>query len=157
MRTPRSKESVMILFLFASLLLVILTINHLVDGDPERGMNYLPEIFINFPFKSDSVQQKTFYYQPFRLTNNSWTLIDIRRTSRSDTLYPIGVNVATELNISDQNDIKASDANRTVQSNILIYNRVPKCGSTSLKKILKYLANKNSFQFESVSSQNVWR
>jgi len=145
----------MILFLFASPLLVILTINLLVDGDSERGMNYLPEIFMNFSFKSDSVQQKTFYYQPLPLTNNSWTLIDIRRTSRSDTLYPIWVNEATELNISNQENIKASNANRTVQSNILIYNRVPKCGSTSLKKILNYLAKKNSFKFE--SSQIFWR
>ena len=155
MRNPRSNESVMIFFIFVSPLLVFLTRNLLIDGDLERGMNYLPEILFNFSFKSDSVQQKTFYYPPLPLTNNSWTLIDIRRTSRSDTLYPIWINEATELNISNQNNIKASNANRTVQSNILIYNRVPKCGSTSLKKILNYLAKKNSFKFE--SSKNFWR
>ena len=131
--------------------------NLLFDGDSVKGINYAHETLINFVIKSDSAQSRAraSYYSPLPLTNNSWTLIDIRRGSRGEAPYPIGLNVANELNISEQNNIIATNANRTVQSSILIYNRVPKCGSTSLKTILKYLAKKNCFQFE--SSKIFWR
>ena len=155
MRNLSCKVLVMIFFFLASSLLVILTINVFIDGDSEGELNYAKETFNNFFIKSDSAHHRTSYYSPLPLTKNSWTLIDIRRGSRSEAPYPIGLNVANELNISEQNNIKASNANRTVQSTILIYNRVPKCGSTSLKKILKYLAQKNSFKFE--SSKIYWR
>ena len=155
MRNSSCKVFVMILFFLAFPFLVILTIKLLIDADPETGMNYAQETMNNFSIKGDLPHHRASYYSPLPLTKNSWTLIDIRRGSRSEAPYPIGVNVATELNISEENNIKASNTNRTVQSNILIYNRVPKCGSTSLREILKYLAHKNSFKFE--SSKNFWR
>ena len=42
-------------------------------------------------------------------------------------------------------DITVSGENRTKESNILIYNRVPKCGSTTMTAILKKLSFKNKF------------
>ena len=157
MRNSSCKLSLLIMSFLA--ILVILTINFLLDGDTVKVMNYSHEKLNNFfnKIKSDSAQHRvsTIYYSPLPLTKNSWTLFDIRRRSRRKTPYKIGVRSSTELDISDQNNSIASDANRTVQSSILLYNRVPKCGSTSLKKILKHLGRKNAFKYE--SSKIFWR
>ena len=157
MRNSSCKLSLLIMSFLA--ILVILTINFLLDGDTVKVMNYSHEKLNNFfnKIKSDSAQHRvsTIYYSPLPLTKNSWTLFDIRRRSRRKTPYKIGVRSSTELDISDQNNSIASDANRTIQSSILLYNRVPKCGSTSLKKILKHLGRKNAFKYE--SSKIFWR
>ena len=157
-RNSSCKLSALLIMSFLAIL-VILTINFLMDGDTVKVMNYSHEKLNNFfiKIKSDSARHRvsTIYYLPLPLTKNSWTLIDIRRRSRRKTPYKIGVSVNTELDISDQNNIKASDANRTVQSSILVYNRVPKCGSTSIKRILKHLGRKNAFKYE--SSKIFWR
>ena len=149
----------MIIFFLSLPLLVILTINFLVDSDSVTGMNYgyakLNDLFINSKIDSTQKRVRNLYYSPLPLTNNSWTLIDIRRGSRRKTPYKIGVSSKTELDIGDHTYLIASNANRTVQSNIVIYNRVPKCGSTSVKRILIHLAKKNSFKFE--ISQIFWR
>ena len=137
----------MIIFFLSFPLLVILSINFLVDGDSVTGMNYgyakLNDLFINSKIDSTQKRIRNLYYSPLPLTNNSWTLIDIRRGSRRKTPYKIGVSSKTELDIGDHTNLIASNANRTVQSNIVIYNRVPKCGSTSVKRILTHLAKKN--------------
>ena len=159
MRNSSCKLSVMIISFLVSPLLVILSINFLVEGDTLREMGYAHEKLNNLfiKSKSDSAQHRvsTLYYAPLPLTNNSWTYIDIRRGSRSKAPHKIGVSSKTELFISDQKNIIASSANRSVQSNVLIYNRVPKCGSTSVIRLLEHLAKKNSFKYE--SSKIFWR
>ena len=149
-----SYKIILLISYLSSLSIVLLTIFLLVDsdGDTVREMNYAN----NPPIKSDSVQNrvKATHYSPLPLTNNSWTLFDIRMGARREGPQHIGVSPDTELTISD-NNIRASSANRTVQSSILIYNRVPKCASTFMQGILRHLAKKNSFQFE--SSSIYWR
>ena len=154
MRVSSYKVIVLISY-FSSLSLVLMTIYLLIDGDGDT-VNYANKRFVSPPIKSDSVQNrvKATHYSPLPLTNNSWTLFDIRMGARREGLQHIGVSADTELTISDRN-IRASSANRTVQSNVLIYNRVPKCASTFMQGILRHLAKKNAFQFE--SSSIYWR
>ena len=157
MRVSSYKVTLLTSYL-SSLSLVLMTIYLLVDGDGDTvgNMNYANKTLINSSKKSDSVQDsvKPTHYSPLPLTNNSWTLFDIRMGARREGPQHIGVSAATELTISDQN-IRASSANRTVLSSVLIYNRVPKCASTFMQGILRHLAKKNAFQFE--SSSIYWR
>lgn len=155
MRVSSYKLAVLLSYL-ASLSLVILTCHLLVDGDKVTDLNLANETFTESFRKSNSEQDrvKPNQYSPLPLTNNSWTLYDIRMGARREAPQNIGVSADTELDISDQN-ITASSANRTVESSVLIYNRVPKCASTSMQGILRHLAKKNSFQFE--SSSIYWR
>ena len=157
MRVSSYKVTLFLTYL-SSLSLVLMTIFLLVDSDSDivGEMNYANKSLFDSSIKSDSVQNrvKATHYSPLPLTNNSWTLFDIRMGARREGLQHIGVSADTELTISDQN-IRASSANRTVQSNVLIYNRVPKCASTSMQGILRHLAKKNAFQFE--SSSIYWR
>ena len=41
----------------------------------------------------------------------------------------------------------ATTANRTRESFVLVYNRVPKCSSTSMYKLIKSLSVRNNFTF----------
>ena len=150
MRVSSYRLAVLLCYL-TSMSLIILTCHHLVDGDKVNLANET-ESFI----KSDSEldRARANQYSPLQLTNNSRTLYDIRRGARGEAPQNIGVSAETELDISDQN-IPVSSANRTVESNVLIYNRVPKCASTSMQGILRHLAKKNSFKFE--SSSIYWR
>ena len=152
MRVSSYRLAVLLSYL-ASFSLFILTCQLLVDGDK---VNLANETFTESFIKSDSVldRARANQYSPLPLTNNSWTLYDIRRGSKGEAPQNIGVSAETELDISDQN-IQVSSANRTVESNVLIYNRVPKCASTSMQGILRHLAKKNSFKFE--SSSIYWR
>ena len=152
MRVSSYRLAVLLCYL-TSMSLIILTCHHLVDGDK---VNLANETFTESFIKSDLEldRARANQYSPLPLTNNSWTLYDIRRGTRGEAPQNIGVSAETELDISDQN-IPASSANRTVESNVLIYNRVPKCASTSMQGILRYLAKKNYFKFE--SSSIYWR
>ena len=154
MRISSYKLTVSMSYL-ASLSLVLLTIHLLVDIGTVREKNYSYETSNDSFIKSDSVQDRlrSTHYSPLPLTNNSWTLYDIRMGARRGAPQEIGVSADTEL-ISDQ-DVRVSSANRTVESNVLIYNRVPKCASTSMQGILRHLAKKNAFLFE--SSSIYWR
>ena len=152
MRISSYRIAVLMSYL-ASILLLILIVHLLVDDDWDAvGV-------MKHPNESDKVEDKakTIYYSPLQLTNNSWTLFDIRMGARMESPHQIGVNADSQLNISttDQKNIMASSVNRTFHSNILIYNRVPKCASTSMQAILRHLARKNDFQFE--SSRIYWR
>ena len=52
--------------------------------------------------------------------------------------------------------IEASTSNRTnSDSNILIYNRVPKCASTTMEALLSKLKSRNNFTIE--TSKIYWR
>ena len=155
MRISSYKLTVSMSYL-ASLSLVLLTIQLLVDIGTVREKNYSNETSNDSFIKSDSIQDRlrSTHYSPLPLTNNSWTLYDIRMGARRGVPQEIGVSADTELTISDQ-DVRVSSDNRTVESNVLIYNRVPKCASTSMQGILRHLAKKNAFLFE--SSSIYWR
>ena len=45
--------------------------------------------------------------------------------------------------------VALTSTNRSTDSHILVYNRVPKCASTSIQNMLKKLARKNKFTLES--------
>ena len=109
MRNSSCKLSVMIISFLVSPLLVILSINFLVEGDTLREMGYAHEKLNNLfiKSKSDSAQHRvsTLYYAPLPLTNNLWTYIDIRRGSRRKAPHKIGASSKTELFISDQKNI----------------------------------------------------
>ena len=151
MRISSYKLTVSMSYL-ASLTLVLLTIQLLVDISTVRSR----ETNNSNKTSNDSVQDgfRSTHYSPLPLTNNSWTLYDIRMGARRGVPQEIGVSADTELALSDQ-DVRVSSSNRTVESNVLIYNRVPKCASTSMQGILRYLAKKNAFLFE--SSSIYWR
>ena len=104
-----------------------------------------------------SNDKKSLYFQPLTDTNNSWTMFDIRKGSKSQSQPMIGVahNGNFDMNLTMTDRVLASSQNRTVQSNILIYNRVPKCASTTMQNILHYLANKNHFRIG--TSKIYWR
>ena len=155
MRISSYKLTVSMSYL-ASLSLVLLTIQLLVDISSVRETNYSNKTSNDSFITSDLIQDgfRSIHYSPLPLTNNSWTLYDIRMGARRGAPQQIGVSADTELSISDQ-DIRISSANRTVESNVLIYNRVPKCASTSMQGILRHLAKKNAFLFE--SSSIYWR
>ena len=93
------------------------------------------------------------FYEILPETNDSWSMYDIRRGRRSNSKSIIGITDSDnfDLNIGPETLIRASSSNRTVNSNILIYNRVPKCASTSIQSLLRFLAKKNGFKFESSS------
>ena len=104
-----------------------------------------------------SNDKKSLYFQPLTDTNNSWTMFDIRKGSKSQSQPMIGVahNGNFDMNLTMTDRVLASSQNRTVQSNILIYNRVPKCASTTMQNILQYLAKKNHFK---IGTSNIyWR
>ena len=80
------------------------------------------------------------FYKPLPYTNESWTIYDIRRGLRSNyTLVGVSDNVDFDVDISD---VMPSSRNRTLESKILVYNRVPKCASTSMQSILRQLSHK---------------
>ena len=156
MRISSYKLAVLMSYIL-SLSLVILTLNILVDVvDKVTEITYTNETFADSVISSDSVQKRDLatHYSPLPLTNNLWTLYDIRRGARMEAPQNIGVITDTDLIVPDQN-IKASSDNRTVQANVLIYNRVPKCGSTFMQGIIRNLRKKNSFLYE--SSSIYWR
>ena len=84
-------------------------------------------------------------------------MFDIRKGSISKSQPMIGVahNGNFEVDITMTDRVIASSQNRTVQSNILIYNRVPKCASTTMQNILQHLAYKNNFKIG--TSKIYWR
>jgi len=55
----------------------------------------------------------------------------------------------------DLTNIEPSGKNRTVNSNLLIYNRVPKCSSTTMKFLMQKLQKHN--KFHAFFSTNYWR
>ena len=91
------------------------------------------------------------------LPGTNWTLFDIRRGKQgSGKKETIGVSTGLEPSKWDyMNQILPSNRNHTSNSHILIYNRVPKCASTTMLALIKLLAARNSFKF--VSSQIYWR
>ena len=52
-------------------------------------------------------------------------------------------------------NIIPSATNRTVDGLVLVYNRVPKCSSTSMYKLVKTLALRNHFKFSLAKSDDI--
>ena len=76
--------------------------------------------------------------------------------TKLDKKETIGVSTGLEPSKWDyMNQILPSNRNHTSNSHILIYNRVPKCASTTMLALIKLLSARNSFKF--VSSQIYWR
>ena len=55
----------------------------------------------------------------------------------------------------DLTNIEPTGKNRTINSNLLIYNRVPKCSSTTMKFLMQKLQKHN--KFHAFFSTNYWR
>ena len=89
------------------------------------------------PKKEALKQSNNNLYEPLDDTSSSWTMLDIRRRFIGPN-KPYGVNNGNfDNDLTVKSVIKPTSENRTFNSNILIYNRVPKCGSTTMKEILK--------------------
>lgn len=91
------------------------------------------------------------------LPGTNWTLFDIRRGKQGSGRRE-SVGVRGELDPSKWehvDQIMASSKNYTSMSHIVVYNRVPKCASTTMLALIKLLAARNGFKF--VSSQIYWR
>ena len=54
-----------------------------------------------------------------------------------------------------RHNIVPSALNRTVDGLVLVYNRVPKCSSTSMYKLVKTLALRNHFKFSLAKSNDI--
>ena len=52
-------------------------------------------------------------------------------------------------------DILATTFNRTRNDLVLVYNRVPKCSSTSMYKLIKALSLRNNFRFSLARSDDI--
>ena len=74
---------------------------------------------------------------PYLYLSGGWTELDIASRSRqnNDTNVQQLLNVPLEVNTNEV--IEPSGRNVTKDSKFLIYNRVPKCGSTTLDDIIR--------------------
>ena len=105
--------------------------------------------------KREAVKQNDYLYEPLNGTSNSWTMLDIRRRFIGPNI-PYGVNNGNfETDLTVKSVIESTSVNRTFNSNILIYNRVPKCGSTTMKQFLVKMSQRNKFKYE--HSQLFWK
>ena len=90
------------------------------------------------------------------LPGTNWTIFDIRRGEPRPRKELIGVD--RELDSEDWGHIPhiiPSDTNRSSESHILIYNRVPKCASSTLIALMKLLGERHGFDL--MSSVIFWR
>merc|ERR1719234_435387 len=81
-------------------------------------------------------------------------MIDIRRTALSDKRELAGLEGTLRLPEEAMAVKKTTAVNRSTNSHILIYNRVPKCGSTTVGGVLKDISRRNNFSFH--FSTNYW-
>jgi len=80
--------------------------------------------------------------------SNGWNLADIQlREKKAENHFQQLKNVP--IHVKSYTDIEPSGKNRTRDSNVLIYNRIPKCASTTMQFIIKHLQRINSFKAES--------
>merc|ERR1719378_251445 len=69
-------------------------------------------------------------------------------TRKSNSMMGIKNSDSYDLNFDAESNIRACCINRTVSSNILIFNRISKCGSTSIQNLLRDLSKQNRFKYE---------
>ena len=91
------------------------------------------------------------------LPGTNWTIFDIRRGEpRPESKEIIGVdNVLGSGDWKNIPQIIPSDTNRSSESHILIYNRVPKCASITLIALMKLLGARHGFDV--ITSATFWR
>ena len=107
------------------------------------------------PKKEALKQSNNNLYEPLDDTSSSWTMLDIRRRFIGPN-KPYGVNNGNfDNDLTVKSVIKPTSENRTFNSNILIYNRVPKCGSTTMKQLLVKMSHRNNFKYQ--HSQLFWK
>ena len=137
----------------ASLIFCIATL-HIAFIKPDQEDNSKAYTFAKLTKTTEKLFRKEVYFEPLPGTN--WTLFDIRRGKQNQKKEIIGVNSQTDpLNWRNLQHIHPSAINRSSSSNILVYNRVPKCASSTMVALIKMLAIRNSFSFK--SSQTYWR
>ena len=114
---------------------------------------------VNIAVKSkrdvSSIIKEETYFEP--LPNTNWTLFDIRRGKQGSGKREI-IGVDNDLDPSSWGNLQQiipSDRNRSSLSHIVIYNRVPKCASSTMIALIKLLTARNGFNF--ISSQIYWR
>ena len=86
------------------------------------------------------------------LPGTNWTMFDIRRGRRVGRRELAGVMGPPP---PPAPPCRPSTANRTALSPVLLYNRVPKCASTTVIALINLLAQRNNFRFQ--SSPIYWR
>ena len=69
------------------------------------------------------------------------------KINKSQYLEQIQIRI-DEKPLENIGEIETIGTNRTKDSNILIYNRVPKCGSATMNIFLRKLSYQNSFKFK---------
>jgi len=110
---------------------------------------------VNFPKRSPLPSPDggpDIFYQP--LDKSKWTMMDIRKTALSNKRELAGLGGILRLPEEAMAEIKPTAVNRSTKSHILIYNRVPKCGSSTVEGVLKDLSRRNNFSFH--VSTNWW-
>jgi hypothetical protein len=90
-----------------------------------------------------------------QLLEGEWTLDDIRRRYRR----PLDLQVQNfdslpSLSAVTQAVDTPSARNRTRDSRLLVYNRVPKCASSTMQMVMAHLMRRNDFQY--ISSPVYW-
>ena len=63
--------------------------------------------------------------------------------------------ISKNLQAAKTEDIVATAFNRTRNDLVLVYNRVPKCSSTSMYKLIKTLSLRNNFTFSLARSDDI--
>ena len=137
-----------------SLVFFISTLNILIY-DEEKETNQKVNISVKSKRDVSTSIKKEIYFE--LLPNTNWTLFDIRRGKQSSGKKEI-IGIDNDLDPSswdNLHEINPSDTNRSSLSHIVIYNRVPKCASSTMIALIKLLTARNSFNF--ISSQIYWR
>jgi len=101
---------------------------------------------VDFPKRSPSPSLDggpDLFYQP--LDKSKWTMLDIRKAALSYKRELAGMGGTLRLPEEAMVEIKPSAVNRSTNSDILIYNRVPKCGSSTMEGVLRALSRRNNF------------
>ena len=139
----KMKKSYTLLFVILGILPFMYFLYYFHSSD-EYFLNYTNSKLVT---KEEQKKGNNFLYEPLEDTENSWTMLDVRRRYIGPNI-PYGVNNGNfEKDLTVKSVIKYTSENRTFNSNILIYNRVPKCGSTTMKQLLIKMSKKNNFKY----------
>jgi hypothetical protein len=105
---------------------------------PVRTQSCLPSLKSQWP-------KLLFQYDSFYISPN-WTLYDVRRKRNTNQsffpTYVRGQFAKLDSNLNRRHDVIG---NNSLETNFVIYNRVPKCGSTTVKLVAFYMRQLHNF------------
>jgi len=133
------------------LLFVTSTANLFLLGQPERLHG---KGLVGNSLTESELDQRTSmsYLQvlPTVADSDGWNIVDIgQRAKKKENARPQLLNLPLEPPTATK--VNPSSKNRTQDYNVLIYNRVPKCASTTMQHIISKLQSKNGFKFKSAN------